>query len=128
MGDPPDSANSSAISYIASTCQQHNATGLCIGDVLLADPSNPATGQGSGEFADDTGDGSALETWAAAQQQQNATDAANLGIQIGARSLFAGNIPSPLPGLGLTVPIPKPWLWIGGGLVALALLSGGKSR
>lgn len=109
-----------SVTYLASTCTVTDpVTGLCLPDVYLGDSSNPLPG--------DPGAGSAVADWAlgqgsyasnAALNQSGVARPASFSI---AESLMAGNIPSPLPGVGVTVPEPfKKYLLYG--LVAAGVL------
>ncbi len=116
---------SSSIIYQGSTCAQTDPrTGLCVGDVFFADESN--TAGGGGFPGPDAGEAQAVADWAASQRQQSDTDAVNNAWLVLAQSFNSGNIPSPIPGLGLNVPMKtttRNWLLIGGAaLVAVLVL------
>jgi len=117
-----------SITYAGSSCTVLDpVTGLCMADVFLGDPSNDLPGGGG--FPGDPGEAQALQDWARGTQSDIST--AGLNQLVLAQSLNAGNVPSPLPGLGLTIPNPgKNWLLIGGAvLLGIAVLgSGGKQR
>jgi len=116
------------ITYAGSTCTVMDpVTGLCAADVFLGDPSN--TAGGGGGLPGDPGELQALQDWARGTQSD--ISEAGLNQLVLAQSLNAGNIPSPLPGLGLTIPDPlKKWLLIGGAVVLgiTVLNSGGRRR
>ncbi len=110
------------ISYLASTCTQVDpATGLCIGDVLLGDATNPLPADpGAGAALSDYAAGQRAAAAAAALQQSGVSQPASFAI---AQSLMAGNIPSPLPGLGVTFSDPfRKFLLIGTAVVAGLIL------
>jgi len=115
------------ITYAGSTCTAIDPrSGLCIADVFLGDPSNPEYGAGGG-FPMDPGADAELAEWAAATNAAANRDALNAGSRpaslVLAESMMAGNIPSPLPGLGITVPDPmKKWLLIGAAVVGGVIL------
>lgn len=102
-------------------------TGLWVAD------GNTNCNQGDGSAPDspiltDAGAASALATWAVQSSQTSASEAATASLPLPslvlAESLMSGNIPSPLPGLGLTIPASTTrWLLIGlavvGGLLLL---------
>lgn len=98
--------------------------------VAGSDPSCE-TGAGTEPYASgsgDSGEGAAVADFAAANTaaaNQAALNASSPSSLVLAQSLMSGNIPSPLPGLGLTVPNPvTKWLLIAGiALAAVFVLS-----
>lgn len=88
------------------------------GNLLPAANCNFGDGQSiDSPLPDDPGLQNALELFAAsgrdAANQQALNSATNPASLVLANSLMSGNIPSPLPGLGLTIPDPvKNWLEI----------------
>lgn len=99
-----DGDSYTSISYAASTCNQRNSAGMCIADVFLDDPTNP--------LPSDPGSGPAVAADAAEQAAQSALKALQQSAGVPspsfaiAESLFSGDIPSPLPGLGIKTGIP----------------------
>jgi len=118
------------VTYAGSTCTVIDpVSGLCIADAFFGDESNTPSG-GTG-LPGDSGELQALQEWARGTQ----SDISESGLRqqqqlVLAESLNAGNIPSPLPGLGLTIPDPlKNWLLIGGAvLLGIAVLGNGGRR
>jgi hypothetical protein len=118
--------SSSSITYYGSTCTVVDPiTGLCMSDVALGDESNP--------LPEDYGSGAAVGAWADSYNAR--ANAALLNAAqtpaslVLANSLMSGNIPSPLPGLGLSVPDPlKKYLFWGAVAAGILFLSGGSSR
>jgi hypothetical protein len=83
--------------------------------LYLADPGTSCGGAGDGSGPDsplpaDPGAVQTLADYTAAQAGSANSDVLNAQQQVPslvlAESLMSGNIPSPLPGLGLTVPLP----------------------
>lgn len=123
---PPLAVNRIGQLVMSQGCVQYQdpTTGLWV-----SDPNTPACGSGSGgdQLPGDPGAGGALSDWASAQSQassqqslqQSGVTSPSFAL---AESLFGGNVPSPLPGLGLiTVPDPlkKFLIW---GAVAIGIL------
>lgn len=101
----------------------------------ISDPNTPCGNGAGGLVPFDPGAGDAVAQWAAASNAAANSAALNASSDpaslVLAESLMAGNIPSPLPGLGVTVPDPmKKWLLIGAAVLGGVVLfqSGGRSR
>lgn len=101
----------------------------------ISDANSPACGSGTGGagLPADPGAGEALSEWSdlyTATANSSALNAGKSASLVLAEALMAGNIPSPLPGLGVTVPDPtKKWLMIGAVIVGGVLfLSGGRGK
>ena len=75
----------------------------------ISDPSSPACGAGT--LPDDPEGAGAVQEFAASTSAASSNAALNASAPpaslVLAQSLMSGNIPSPLPGLGLTVPLPN---------------------
>ncbi len=97
----------------------------------ISDPGSPACGAGSGgdQLPADPGGADAVAIWAAASNAAANEAALNASTRpaslVLAQSLMSGNIPSPLPGLGVTIPDPmKKYLLYGALAVAILYIAG----
>ena len=112
---------------ISQGCVQYldPTTGL-----YVSDPSTPCPPGSGGALPDDTGAAAAVAADAAAQAQAGSILAlqqsgATSPSLVLAQSLMSGNVPSPLPGLGFTMPASvATWFWpVMIGAIALLLFT-----
>ncbi len=109
-----------SIAYVASTCQQRDASGLCIADVLVPDSSNT--------LPYDPGAGDAVAQWVEDQRARMNTTVLNGPLQQAQQSTGVcgalgipcpTNIPAPF-----TIPSGLAWLFVIG--VAAIVIAGAK--